>query len=219
MRDQVVRDAMLLYGVTDRAWLRGRGLSEQVEEALRGGVTCIQLREKDMSESEFLAAAMELREVCRRYGVPFVVNDNVAVAVACGADGIHVGQKDMAVSDVRARIGESMILGVSVQTVEQAVAAVVHGADYLGVGAVFATSTKGDADSVSLSILGEICAAVEVPVCAIGGITAENLSLLAGSGIDGVAVVSAIFAQEDIETACRSLSARARGLRDGKCVF
>ena len=219
MRDQVVRDAMLLYGVTDRAWLRGRRLSEQVEEALRGGTTCIQLREKDILESEFLSEAVALREVCRRYGVPFVVNDNVAVAVACGADGIHVGQKDMAVSDVRARIGEHMILGVSVQTVEQAVAAVAHGADYLGVGAVFATSTKGDADSVSLSILGEICAAVEVPVCAIGGITAENLSLLAGSGIDGVAVVSAIFAQEDIETTCRSLSARARGLRDGKCVF
>ncbi|MBC8538352.1 thiamine phosphate synthase [Christensenellaceae bacterium NSJ-63] len=199
--------AMRLYAVTDRAWLSHQTLKEQVEEALKGGATCIQLREKELDELSFLEEAEELCALCRAYHVPFIVNDNVKIALACGADGIHVGQHDMQAGDVRKTIGDNMILGVSAQTVEQALEAERNGADYLGVGAVFATSTKLDADAVSHETLGEICRAVSIPVVAIGGISKENIMQLSGTGVDGVALVSAIFASGDIENTCRELRA------------
>ena len=199
--------AMRLYAVTDRAWLSHQTLKEQVEEALKGGATCIQLREKELDELSFLEEAEELCALCRAYHVPFIVNDNVKIALACGADGIHVGQHDMQAGDVRKTIGDNMILGVSAQTVEQALEAERNGADYLGVGAVFATSTKLDADAVSHETLREICRAVSIPVVAIGGIYKENIMQLSGTGVDGVALVSAIFASGDIENTCRELRA------------
>ena len=200
---------MLLYAVTDRAWTGKQTLYQQVEAALRGGVTCVQLREKDLDEALFLQEARELRGLCRQYKVPFIVNDNVDIAIACKADGVHVGQEDLAAGEVRRRIGDEMILGVSVHTVEEARQAVRDGADYLGLGAVFPTSTKPDADPMSREILRAICDAVDVPVVAIGGINRDNLLRLAGSGVDGVALVSAIFSAEDVEGACRDLRAQS----------
>lgn len=199
------KSVMTLYAVTDQAWVGAQSLYQQVECALKGGVTCVQLREKELEEEAFLAHARELAALCREYAVPFIVNDNVEIALACGADGIHVGQEDMAASDVRKKVGGNMLLGVSVQTVEQAREAVKNGADYLGVGTVFPTSTKPDAEFVSRDTLKAICAAVEVPVVAIGGISRENLSELSGTGVDGVALVSAIFGAKHIEEECRQL--------------
>ena len=196
---------MPLYAVTDRAWLRGRTLLQQVEEAIRGGATCIQLREKEMDDRGFLQEALEMRALCSRWQVPLFINDNVEIAIACGADGVHIGQHDAPAAEVRKRIGPDMMLGVSAQTVEQALKAQRDGADCLGVGAVFSTGTKLDADDVSFDTLKAICSAVSIPVVAIGGIKEDNIRMLAGSGIDGVAVVSAIFAAEDIEQASRSL--------------
>ena len=196
---------MLLYAVTDRAWTGKQTLYQQVEAALKGGVTCVQLREKELDQAEFLQEAKELCALCRRYGVPFIVNDNVDIAVACKADGIHVGQEDMAAGEVRRRAGEDMILGVSVHTAEEARQAVRDGADYLGLGAVFPTSTNTDAKPMTKETLQAICDAAEIPVVAIGGINRYNLLNLAGSGVDGVALVSAVFSAEDIEGTCRGL--------------
>lgn len=199
------KNAMLLYAVTDSMWLGDRKLIDDVEKALKGGATMIQLREKELSFPSFLAEAFEIRNLCKKYNVPFIINDNVQVAVACKADGVHVGQKDMEAQKVREKLGEDKIIGVSAQTVEQAVLAEKMGADYLGVGAVFTTSTKKDADFVPYETLKEICNAVSIPVCAIGGIYDYNIKELSGSGVDGVAVVSAIFAQDDITGACKNL--------------
>lgn len=201
---------LLLYAVTDRSWLHGESLYSQVERALEGGATFIQLREKQLEEEKFLEEARELQALCKKYGVPFVVNDNVEIAAAIGADGVHVGQSDMEAGDVRARIGEDKILGVSAQTVEQAREAQERGADYLGVGAVFHTGSKADADDVSHETLRAICDAVDIPVIAIGGIGKDNVMQLAGSGICGVAVISAIFAQEDIKEATKALKIRTK---------
>ena len=196
---------MLLYAVTDRAWVGKQSLYEQVEAALRGGVTCVQLREKELDEAEFLAEAKEVSALCRRYGVPFFVNDNVDIAIACGADGVHVGQEDMAAAQVRQRVGDGMMIGVSVHSVEEAVEAVKSGANCLGVGAMFSTSTKADANVLPREVLRDICRAVDVPVVAIGGIGKGNLMQLAGTGVDGVALVSAIFGAADITAECRLL--------------
>ena len=198
---------MLLYAVTDRAWTGKQTLYEQVEAALKGGVTCVQLREKELDETAFLQEAKALCALCRRYVVPFIVNDNVEIAIACGADGIHVGQEDLAAGEVRRRVGENMILGVSVHTVEEARQAVRDGADYLGLGAVFPTNTKTDVEQMPNETLRAICEAVDVPIVAIGGINRGNILKLAGSGVDGVALVSAIFSAEDIEGTCRELRA------------
>lgn len=198
---------MRLYAVTDRSWAGEKTLYQQVEEALKGGVTCVQLREKTLEEEAFLQEAKNICALCRRYKVPFIVNDNVDIALACGADGVHVGQEDMLAGEVRRRVGEKMLLGVSVHTVEEALDAVKSGADYLGLGAVFPTSTKTDVDQMPLETLRAICGAVEIPVVGIGGIKKENIRSLAGSGLDGVAVVSAIFSAPDIEAACRELRA------------
>lgn len=210
---------MLLYAVTDRAWTGEKTLLTQVEEALAGGVTCVQLREKDMPKEQFLEEAESIKRLCHKYGVPFIIDDDVELAVRCGADGIHVGQHDMEAGVVRRKIGDGMLLGVSVQTVEQAVEAEKKGADYLGVGAVFSTSTKTDAQEVSLDTLREICRAVSVPVCAIGGIHKGNMHLLQDTGIDGVALVSAIFSSPCIQKECRELRALAERLKRKGVIF
>ena len=199
------KEMMLLYAVTDRMWTGRQTLMEQVEEALKGGVSCVQLREKELDEETFLQEAMEMKALCEKYHVPFFVNDNVDIAVKCKADGIHVGQEDMAAAKVRQKVGENMMIGVSVHSVEEALEAVRNGADYLGVGAMFSTSTKTDADVLKKDVLRDICAAVDVPVVAIGGISKENMLKLKGTDVDGVALVSAIFAAQDIETECRML--------------
>ena len=199
------KEDLLLYAVTDRSWLRGETLYAQVEKALKGGATFIQLREKELNEEAFYQEAVELKKLCHQYKVPFVINDNVEIAKKMDADGVHVGQSDMAACDVRKILGEDKILGVSAQTVEQALLAEQMGADYLGVGAVFPTGTKTDAVEVDAETLKAICAAVKIPVIAIGGIKADNLSELSGSGICGIAVVSAIFAAEDITETTQEL--------------
>lgn len=199
---------LLLYAVTDRSWLNGRTFYEQVEEALKGGVTFVQLREKNLDDTAFLQEAKEIKELCARFHVPFVINDNVDIAAEIDADGVHVGQSDMEAGDVRKKLGPDKIIGVSAQTVEQALRAQAHGADYLGVGAVFPTGSKADAVEVSHDTVREICRAVDIPVIAIGGITRENVIELKGTGICGIAVISAIFAQQDIEEAARTLKSR-----------
>ena len=204
MRDKLAQ-SLLLYAVTDRHWLGDRTLYEVVRESLEGGVTFLQLREKDLDDENFYKEAVRLQEMAREYGVPFVVNDNVDIAVRMDADGVHVGQSDMEAGDVRALIGPDKILGVSAQTVEQAVLAEKRGADYLGVGAVFPTGSKDDAVEVSHETLKAICEAVSIPVVAIGGITVNNTPELAGSGICGIAVISAIYGQKDIYQATVSL--------------
>ena len=205
---------MLLYAVTDRAWTGKQTLYQQVEQALKGGVTCVQLREKELDEAAFLAEAKEIGGLCRAYGVPFLVNDSVEIALKCGADGVHVGQSDMDAEQVRALAGERLMIGVSARTVEDALRAQRAGADYLGVGAVFSTSTKPDAKAISHQTLKEICAAVDIPVVAIGGIGMDNILELSGAGIDGVALVSAIFGAEDIEGRCRALKELVRRASD-----
>ena len=196
---------MRLYAVTDRAWVGKQSLAEQVESALRGGVTCVQLREKELDKERFLREAEEIFALCKQYRVPFFINDNVALALRCHADGVHVGQDDMDVAEVRRLVGQEMMIGVSVHTVEEACAAAAGGADYLGVGAMFATSTKTDASLVTKETLRAICDAVSIPVVAIGGISKSNLLELAGTGVDGVALVSAIFSAADIAAECRLL--------------
>lgn len=202
--------------MTDRRWLQeGETLEAAVRQALEGGATMVQLREKDLGDEAFLAEAERIKAACREAGVPFIVNDNIEVARRAGADGVHVGQSDMEAGEVRGLIGPQMILGVSAQTVEQAVLAEKRGADYLGVGAVFATGSKDDAVAVSRETLAQICAAVSIPVVAIGGITRNNLGELAGTGIDGVAVISAIFAQPDVRDAARDLHERVDAMLAG----
>ena len=199
------KDDLLLYAVTDRYWLGDRTLAEVVKESLDGGVTFVQLREKDLDDDAFLSEAIELKKLCKQYNVPFVINDNVDIALKMDADGVHVGQSDMEAGDVRAKLGPDKIIGVSAQTVEQAILAEKRGADYLGVGAVFPTGSKDDADDVSHETLAAICNAVSIPVIAIGGITLDNTKELAGTGICGIAVISAIYAQKNITAATKAL--------------
>lgn len=200
--------SLLLYAVTDRHWLHGETLEQQAEKALRGGATFLQLREKKLDRDSIRREAFAMKDLCRRYHVPFVLDDDVDLAVEVGADGVHVGQSDMEAGLTREKIGPDRILGVSAQTVEEALRAEKAGADYLGVGAVFPTGSKDDAIEVSHETLKAICAAVHIPVIAIGGISLSNVSELAGSGIVGIAVISAIFAQDDVEDAARRLRKR-----------
>lgn len=202
------KEDLLLYAVTDRHWLKDETLENQVEKALQGGATFLQLREKSLDDDIFLAEAKEIQKLCKKYQVPFVINDNVDIALAIDADGVHVGQSDMEALDVRKRLGPDKIIGVSAQNVQQALLAQKHGADYLGVGAVFPTGSKDDAEDVSFETLKAICQAVDIPVIAIGGITKENVSELKGSGICGIAVISAVFAQKDIKAATKELKKR-----------
>ena len=202
-----LRRAMRLYAVTDSAWLDGRTLDSCVAQALAGGATFIQLRDKHASTDELAAQAASLIPLCAEEGVPFVINDDVEAAIAVDADGVHVGQEDMACASARALLGPDKIVGVSVQTLDEALAAQESGADYLGVGAMFGTPTKPEAVDVSFEELASICAAVDIPVVAIGGLNESTVSSLAGTGVDGAAVVSAIFAAHDIETSTKHLRA------------
>lgn len=207
-----IKDSMCLYAVTDSMWLRGRTLSEVVKEALEGGATFIQIREKELPYDEFLTLAKEVKKVTDQYHVPYVVDDEVEIAKAIDADGVHIGQNDKTFAEARAILGKDKIIGVSVQTIEQAVEAEKNGADYLGVGSIFNTSTKPDADDVSLDTLRAICDAVSIPVVAIGGIHAGNVLDLKGTHVDGIAVVSAIFAAKDIKRETAELLETAKRL-------
>ena len=209
-------EELLLYAVTDRSWLNGQTLYEQVEAALNGGATFIQLREKKLDEAAFLEEARQIKALCAGYGVPFVINDNVEIAASIDADGVHVGQEDMDAGEVRRKLGPDKIIGVSAQTVAQAIKAMEQGADYLGVGAVFPTNSKDDAVEVDKDTLKAICRAVDIPVVAIGGITTGNVTDLEGTGICGIAVISAIFAQKDIEKATRELKKRVKKITEKK---
>ena len=202
---EIKPEILRVYGVTDASWTGRFTLLEQVEQALKGGVTCIQFRDKQLENDAFLREAKKMKVLCEKYHVPLIINDHVDIAVRCGADGVHVGQKDMEAKEVRKLVGEKMIIGVSARTVEQAIQAEQAGADYLGVGAVFGTSTKMDAEKISLERLKEICQAVTIPVVAIGGVQKDNFPELAGTGVAGAALVSAIFSAQDIEEECRNL--------------
>ncbi|MBQ7150773.1 MAG: thiamine phosphate synthase [Synergistaceae bacterium] len=203
------RKDLILYAVTDRAWLNGRTLVQDVTSAIKGGATLIQLREKNLTHEEFKAEALEIQTLCKNFNVPLIINDDVELAKEINADGIHVGQSDMEAGNVRKLIGPEKILGVSVFTPEEAVLAESKGADYLGAGAVFHTGSKSDAVDITHETLKEICSAVKIPVVAIGGISLNNLHELEGSGIAGVAVISAIFAAQNIEQAARDLRSNA----------
>ena len=206
-----IRKSMLLYAVTDRSWLKeGEKLTEVCESVLKNGATFLQIREKDLAADAFEREAAELKSLCGLHRVPFVVNDSVEIAMDIDADGVHVGQSDIRGRDIRAMIGKDKILGISAGTVEEAVAAEKAGADYIGVGAVFATTTKKKAGTVSYELLCEICKAVSIPVVAIGGINMKNMEELKGSGADGIAVVSAIFAAENPGKATAELLERAK---------
>ena len=209
------KHSLRLYAVTDRAWVGRQTLCQQVEAALQGGVTCVQLREKHLDRDAFLAEARQICALCRRYGVPFIVNDDLDVALACGADGVHVGQDDMPAAEVRRRAGRRLIVGVSAHTPEEARLAEAAGADYLGAGAVFGSATKTDASLLTPAGLQAVCAAVHIPVVAIGGVNARNILQLQGSGAAGAAVVSGIFGAPDITAACRALRALADTMVQG----
>ncbi|MDD3279715.1 MAG: thiamine phosphate synthase [Lachnospiraceae bacterium] len=202
----VKEETLAVYAVTDRNWVGQDTLYHQVELAIEGGTTFVQLREKNLDKRLFLKEAVEIQNLCRKHSIPFVVNDNVAIALEMDADGVHVGQSDMEAGAVREKLGPDKILGVSAETVEQAILAEKNGADYLGVGAVFPTGSKADAADVSLETLREICKSVAIPVVAIGGISQQNVCELKGTGIVGVAVISAIFGQSDVKDATKKLS-------------
>lgn len=209
-KQTALEDSLAVYAITDRRWLHGRSLTDCVGDAIDGGATFIQLREKNLTSEERYPLAVELKKLCATAGIPFVLDDDVALARRVDADGVHVGQSDMVAQEVRRELGAAKILGVSASTVEEAVAAEAAGADYLGVGAVFPTSSKDDATVLTPEALTEICQAVTIPVVAIGGITAQNVATLRGTGIAGVAVISAIFAAPNITAATQALSQEVR---------
>ncbi len=210
------KQSMRLYAVTDRAWLGENSLAEQIEAAILGGVTFVQLREKNLPFDAFVRAAIDIKKITDRYRIPFVINDNIDVALASDADGVHIGQTDEDLTRARKRLGTDKIIGVSVHSVAEAVRAEQNGADYLGIGAVFTTNTKRDTIAVEYDTIKEICRAVTIPAVAIGGISAKNILQLTGSGIDGVAVVSAIFAQPDIRVAAKELLTLSERMINGK---
>lgn len=208
-----IRDALRLYAVTDRSWLYGRSFKEVLQEALSAdGITCVQLREKQAAPEEKKTLAREAQTLCAQAGIPFLIDDDVELALRIGADGVHIGQDDIPCAEARRALGDRAIIGVTAKTLEQARKAEAEGADYLGVGAVFPTSTKQDTWTIDHEVLRQICAAVSIPVVAIGGITADNARELAGAGIAGIAVVSAIFAQDDLVGAVEHLSKVAEAL-------
>ncbi len=210
-----IRQAMLIYGITDRTWLKpGESLSGVCREILEHGVTFLQIREKNLAQEAFLEEARELKDLCAQFHVPFVVNDSVEIAVQSGADGVHVGQSDIKGRNIREMIGPERILGISAGTVEEARKAEQAGADYIGVGAVFGTATKKDARNLSVEKLREISASVSIPVVAIGGINRGNVRELSGSGVDGIAVISALFGAEQPGKAAAELTALAKEITD-----
>lgn len=210
---KVNKDDMILYAITDRKWLGGRSLSAQVEEAIKGGATFIQLREKNLSFKEFVEEGKEVKAVTDKYSIPLVINDNIDVALAIEADGVHLGQSDEELLAARRRLGENKIIGVSAHNTEEARKAEAGGADYLGVGDLFGTGTKKNTVKVTGDILTDICASVKIPVVGIGGISKDNITNLMGTGISGVAVISAIFSSDDIEASSKELRALSEAVR------
>ena len=208
------REILRLYAVTDRAWTGRQTLLEQIEEALRGGATIVQLREKDLDEAAFVAEAIQVRDLCRKYHVPLIINDNVEVALKSGADGVHVGIEDTPVAELRRRVPAGFLIGATCKTVEQAKAAEQAGADYMGVGAVFPSPTKKNAIRITTAQLKEICSAVSIPAVAIGGITRDNARELKGGGMAGIAVVSAIFGAADIQAETVELKRLAEAIAE-----
>ena len=211
-------EMLRLYAVTDRSWVGKQTLYEQVEDALKGGVTLVQLREKTLSKADFIREAIEMRALCHRYHVPLIINDRVDVALESGADGVHVGMEDMSVAEIRKKVPREFIIGATCKTVEQAKEAEKAGADYMGVGAVFPSPTKQNAIRITNEQLREICAAVSIPAVAIGGISLDNISTLCGCGAAGVAVVSAIFAAEHITEATAALREKVKGVYDENSI-
>lgn len=204
------KEMLLLYAVTDSAWVGEKTLYQQIEDALKGGVTIVQLREKNLDDDAFVKEAIEVKKLCHRYNVPLIINDNVSVALKSGADGVHVGAEDAPVSEIRKIVPKDFIIGATCKTVEQAKTAENSGADYMGVGAVFPSSTKENALRITTEQLKEICSSVSIPAVAIGGITAENVEEIKGGGIAGIAVVSAIFSAHNIQKATQELKKKAR---------
>ena len=204
------KDMLLLYAVTDNSWVGEKTLYQQIEDALKGGVTIVQLREKSLDDESFVKEAIEVKELCHRYNVPLIINDNVSVALKSGADGVHVGLEDTPVSEIRKVVPRDFIVGATCKTVEQAKIAEISGADYMGVGAVFPSSTKENALRITTEQLTEICSSVSIPAVAIGGITAENVEEIKGGGMCGIAVVSAIFSAHNIQKATQELKEKAR---------
>ena len=203
-------NTLLLYAITDQAWVGKRTLLEQIEDALKGGVTIVQLREKELGEDLFVEEALKVRELCHKYNVPLIINDNVEVALKSGADGVHVGIEDTPVKDIRRRVPPDFIIEATCKTVEQAQIAEAEGADYMGVGAVFPSPTKGNAVRITNEQLREIVSSVSIPAVAIGGISYDNVCEMKGSTVSGIAVVSAIFGAEDIEKAAAHLKERVK---------
>lgn len=206
------KDDLLLYAITDRRNLDKKVFFEKIEEALQGGVTILQLREKELDEDSFINEAIEVKKICRNHGVPLIINDNVNVALKSGADGVHVGIEDMPIDEIRRTVPDSFIIGATCKTVEQAQSAERLGADYMGVGAVFPSPTKKNAVRITREQLKEICASVSIPAVAIGGITLENVDELKGGGMSGIAVVSAVFSADDIQKAASLLKEKAKSL-------
>lgn len=206
------KEMLLLYAVTDRRWEGGQTLYEQLEEALRGGATLVQLREKNLAQEEYIKEAVRAKAICRRYNVPLIINDNVDAALKSGADGVHVGIEDTPVSEIRKRVPRDFIIGATCKTVSQARAAEEAGADYMGVGAVFPSPTKENAIRITTEQLKEICSSVSIPAVAIGGIGPDNVMELKGGGMAGIAVVSAVFAAEDIRKAAAELKEKAKAV-------
>lgn len=198
-----------LYAVTDRSWLNGRALEDDIEKAIKGGVTLVQLREKNIATDDIIKSAIRIKSVCKKHGIPLIINDNVDAVIGSDADGVHLGQSDMSISEARKILGKNKIIGATAKTVEQAQKAELEGADYLGSGAIFGTATKDDAKKMDIETLKSITQSVKIPIVAIGGITGENILELRGTGISGAAVVSGIFAQNDIEKAAEDLYKKA----------
>lgn len=206
------KDDLLLYAITDRRNLDKKVFFEKIEEALQGGVTILQLREKELDEDSFINEAIEVKNICRKHSVPLIINDNVNVALKSGADGVHVGIEDMPIDEIRRTVPDSFIIGATCKTVEQAQSAERLGADYMGVGAVFPSPTKKNAVRITREQLKEICASVSIPAVAIGGISLENVDELKGGGMSGIAVVSAVFSADDIQKAASLLKEKAKSL-------
>ena len=209
---KIEKNAMQLYAITDRNWLNGNTLASQVEEALRGGATFLQLREKNASKEEIIKEALEIKEICKKYNVPFVIDDDVDIAKEVNADGVHIGQNDASYTYARDILGDNKIIGMTAHNLEEALTAQNSGADYIGVGAVFNTSTKLDTIPMSRETLMQITSNISIPVGAIGGINENNILELKGSGVDGVAVISAIFSKKDITEAAKNLLSLSKQL-------
>lgn len=199
------RKKLKMYIITDRYWLNGRDLSKQVEEAILAGATFVQVREKGISDDEFVAIAKDIKKVTDKYNIPLVINDNLNVAIRVNADGVHIGQSDENLLEARKKLGESKIIGVTAKNIEQTLAAYNNGADYVGIGAVYSTNTKENVEVLSHQEIKNCCTCCDIPVVAIGGINKNTMHLLNDTGVDGVSVISAIFASDDITKSTKEL--------------